>query len=322
MKESCGFNILSTKWFFQAFDRYVISLGIESPELTKELIDTWAATLKNNCARTKNGKYSYLTQLASYMKEQGANAYICPRFKRKGAVGFDSFVFTESQMKNIFVETDNLLREDSRLNSILFSLPCLLRLLYSTGLRISEALALRNKDVDLQKNVLRIGVDRGSKNGEARYVPISESLKSCLIKHLKYRNMLKVNQLNIIDIENPEHVFFTKLNGAGMSKGCVYSWFRKIYERCGIEFRGDHIGPRLHALRHTMATTSLNKMINSGLNVYTALPILSACLGHKRVTDTEIYVRLTCDQYPELMDKCAALHNFIYPEIKNEYGSY
>ena len=44
----------------------------------------------------------------------------------------------------------------------------IIRLLYATGLRISEALALKNKDVDFGKRLLNI---RKSKNGEERLAP-------------------------------------------------------------------------------------------------------------------------------------------------------
>ena len=64
----------------------------------------------------------------------------------------------------------------------------------------------------------------------------------------------------------------------------------------------------------TMATNSLSKMIKSGLDVYAALPLLSACIGHKSLASTEGYVRLTCEYYPELLKQCASLNEFVYPQ--------
>jgi hypothetical protein len=47
--------------------------------------------------------------------------------------------------------------------------------------------------------------------------------------------------------------------------------------------------------------------------VYAALPLLSACIGHKSLKATEGYVRLTREYYPELLKQCASLNDFVYP---------
>ena len=45
------------------------------------------------------------------------------------------------------------------------------------------------------------------------------------------------------------------------------------------------------------------KMVDSGRDVYIALPILSAYMGHKNVEGTECYIRLTQDMYPDIIKK-------------------
>lgn len=312
MKESCGFKILNTKWFFKEFDEFTIKIGLTKADLTRELINDWAQTKINDCNRTLCGKYSHLAQLALYMNEHGVKAYITPIPKCTNSRGFIPFIFSESQMLSLFKESDKLLRESHRMDDPIISIPCLIRLLYSTGVRVTEALSLRNEDVDLENNVLRIGVCFDTKNGEERYIPICDSLKKNLIQYLNYRDRLRIKDINC-----PEHIFFVKLNGTEVSVACAYKWFRKVCERCGIPFKGDRFGPRVHDLRHSMATNSMNKMIKEGLDVYSALPLLSACLGHKHLTSTEKYIRLTCEYYPELQKKCASLNDFVYPKIED-----
>jgi len=220
---------------------------------------------------------------------------------------FIPYIFTDIQMQNIFRESDLLLRESHRKDDPIISIPCLLRLLYSTGLRISEAVSLRNKDVDVDRNILRVGTWGSTKNGEERMVPICSSLKDNLLKYLHYRSMLPIK-----GITDAEHTFFVKLNGNAVSSANAYRWFKKVYMRCGIAYRGEHFGPRVHDLRHTMASHSLVKMIGEKMDIYAALPLLAACLGHKNLTSTEGYVRLTCSEYPDLLQQCLSLNNFIY----------
>ena len=309
MKESCGFKILNTKWFLKEFDEYTIKIGLSKPNLTRELIDNWALTRKNDCIRTLCGKYSHLAQLARYMNEQGKKAYITPVPKCSNSRGFVPYIFTNTQMQAIFKEADNLVRESHRMDDPIISIPCLIRLLYSTGLRITEAVSLRNEDVDLELNVIKVGTCKGTKNNEERYVPICHSLKKVLLHYLKYRN-----RLNNKEIESPGHTFFVKLDGTAVSSSNAYHWFRKVYERCGIPYQGDRFGPRVHDLRHSMATNSLSKMIKDGWDVYAALPLLSACLGHKSLSSTEEYVRLTGENYPELLKQCKSLNDFVYSQ--------
>lgn len=61
-----------------------------------------------------------------------------------------------------------------RSDSIRFVMPALLRFLFSTGVRIGEALSLRKEDVKLD---LRIAVLRDTKNGKERLLPFSESME-------------------------------------------------------------------------------------------------------------------------------------------------
>ena len=67
-------------------------------------------------------------------------------------------------MISIFSESDKLQRERHRIDDPIISIPCLIRLLYSSGLRITEAVSLRNDDVDMELNVIKVGVCADTKN--------------------------------------------------------------------------------------------------------------------------------------------------------------
>lgn len=314
MKESCGFKILSTKWFFKEFDEFTVKHGLKVPVISRELIDEWIKSRTNDCSRTFYGKCSKLSQLARYMNEHGNKSYIMPLPECKNDRGYVPYIFSEGQISSIFEESDRLLRKSHRMDDPIISIPCLIRMLYSTGLRITEAISLKNKDVDLDRNILHIGNGGTSKNGEERIVPICESLKNVISQYLRYRNRLPLK-----GITADNHLFFVKLDGTEVSSSCAYKWFRKIYSNCGIAYKGEQFGPRVHDLRHSMATHSLSKMINQGMDVYAILPLLSACLGHKHITATEAYVRLSCDKYPDLLEMCSSLNDFVYlKENKNE----
>lgn len=57
----------------------------------------------------------------------------------------------------MFQSCDSLRMINERMSSILFVMPALLRLMYGTGVRVSEALSIRNSDVDLEKDISLFG---------------------------------------------------------------------------------------------------------------------------------------------------------------------
>ena len=70
-----------------------------------------------------------------------------------------------------------------------------------------------------------------------------------------------------------------------------------------------------HSLRHTFAVHSLAKMVQEGMDIYCALPLLSVFLGHKTLKGTETYVRLTQDMFPDILLKQTTITRFVYPEM-------
>lgn len=312
IKESRGFNTISVKWFFKEFDSFAINYGLKKPVITQELVDAWRMSRTNDCGRTFYGKCSKLVQLARYMCERGKDSYVMRLPKQKNDRGYTPYIFSVDQMRAIFEESNRLIRESHRIDDPIMAIPILTRLLYSTGLRITEAISIRNEDVHLDQGYIHI---RKSKNGSERLVPVCETLKQSLMQYVNYRNKLPLKGL-----QEGSHLFFVKLDGTEVSSSCAYNWFRKMYTNCGIPYKGDRFGPRLHDLRHSMAVHTLAKLVGEGMDIYAALPLLSACLGHTQLSSTEHYVRLTCSEYPELLRQCSSLNDFIYPkEQNNEY---
>lgn len=212
-------------------------------------------------------------------------------------------------MEVIFCACDNLRLYDRHMSTIQFIIPAIIRLLYGTGLRISEALSLKNRDVDLEKRSIHI---RKGKNGEERLAPLSDTLTEVLKQYLHYRDKIPVP--HICDVNG---FFFVSPNGTYCRSCSVYTWFRKVLAESGIPFQGDHKGPRVHDLRHTFAVHSLVKMSKSGMDLYYSLPLLSVFLGHKSLGATEHYVRLTSEMYPNILNDQKGIGTYVFPKSSN-----
>lgn len=142
----------------------------------------------------------------------------------------------------------------------------LINVLWCSGLRCAEALALLPGDVDRKRGTVWVSLGKG---GVSRLVvlpgPMTEELWTRLDAWMNVRPA---------DAER----LFCNLNGAPLEGDNVRGLFRSISERLGLEGR---FHP--HALRHNFAS----KMHLSGI----ALDIIQQQLGHAELTVTGVYLR-------------------------------
>ena len=86
--------------------------------------------------------------------------------------------------------------------------------------------------------------------------------------------------------------------------------FKQFFKKANI-YTNDSKLPRIHDFRHTFSVHSLQKMIDSGTDIYCALPFLSSYLGHTNIYSTEKYVRLVEECFEELRNA----NSNIFPEV-------
>ena len=163
---------------------------------------------------------------------------------------------------------------------------CVFGLLAVTGLRLSEALNFRTKDLDWADGILTI---RGAKFGKSRLVPLHASACKVLADYAKRRDHRFGARV--------EAHFFVNKNGNRLDKGEVHRTFYALSRKIGLRAEDASRGPRLHDFRHRFAVQTLLRWYRNGKDPKRCLPILSTYLGHAHVTDTYWYLTGT----PELL---------------------
>ncbi len=188
-------------------------------------------------------------------------------------------------------EIRRLLEATARLRSTkgirLHTYYCLLGLLAVSGLRISEALALRDQDVDLQAGMLTI---RSSKFKKSRFVPLHPSTVNALRHYRQQRDSL-------IPTRSSDS-FFVSDFGRSLEASGVRRTFYELSRWAGLRQGEINRGPRLHDFRHRFAVQTMIQWYRSGQDVERRLPVLSTYLGHAHVSDTYWYLT----HCPELME--------------------
>lgn len=299
-KRGLGFKYRINATIFHIFDRFTIERDEKVVGVTKELAEAWRDLNPNESDSYKYHRCICLNQLSSYLCKIGFYSVILQLPPNKNT--FVPYIFSKKQIAALFEACDHVVNKKKRMDSLIIILPALIRLLYGTGLRISEALALKLKNVNVSDDYV---VVKDSKNGKERMIPISASLSTVLKEYLKYRSLLPIKS----------EYFFITLSGCRCSTDQAYRWFRKLLEKASIS-RNDH-GPRLHDLRHTFSVHSLAMMAEAGIDLYCSLPTLSAYLGHQSLEATNAYVRLTAEMYPGLLKDIDLICLNVFP--KNEY---
>lgn len=72
----------------------------------------------------------------------------------------------------------------------------------------------------------------------------------------------------------------------------------------------------LHTLRHTAAVHMLTKMAENNFDINHSIYLLSVMLGHKTISETEIYLHLPYYEFNNF--SCNAKLNSVFPKVKDD----
>jgi integrase/recombinase XerD len=146
----------------------------------------------------------------------------------------------------------------------------MLETLYATGLRVSELVALKTYQANLDAGVLRV-MGKGSKE---RLVPLGEEAVEWIARYLKSRR-------------GAADALFLTARGDGMTRQAFWYLIRR-YGRRAIP--GKKLSP--HVLRHAFAT----HLINHGAD----LRVVQLLLGHADISTTQIYTHVARERLKSL----------------------
>ncbi len=293
-RRSLGYKALNIEYTLRTIDQYLLESGFKGLHITQQVYEDWWQSTSDQLYCTRYQKASVFNHFLKYLGAMGIDCYI-PRLPRKKASGRIPYTFSEEEMTAIFNASNNLRMVERHTNSIMISIPALVRLIYSTAVRISEALDIRMRNVDFTHHVIKLEY---TKNGHQRFAPINASLEAVLRQYISYRNRLPYAEL-----QSPDSHLFVSSQGTPLKRGRVLGYMHRIIADAGIEHKGREEGPHLHSLRHSACVHSMVKLSRNGMNLYCYLPVLSVFMGHRKVLDTENYLRLTLEMYPDLISQ-------------------
>ncbi len=156
----------------------------------------------------------------------------------------------------------------------------ILEVMYSSGLRVTEAINLKISSLYLDVGFIRV-IGKGDKE---RLVPIG----SDAIKYIKlYKETMRVHQT---PAKGCDDILFLNNRGKALSRVMIFYIIKDLIQKTGIQ---KTISP--HSFRHSFAT----HLVEGGAD----LRAVQEMLGHESITTTEIYTHINREYLRDTLDR-------------------
>lgn len=302
LKRAVGYKYDAEATHLKRFDRFTVKKYPKVTDLTKEMVLDWCAKKPYEAQANQLSRASIIRQFGKYIDSIGVKAYIIPKGYYPTKKQYIPHIYTVEELARFFSETDKC-KYCSECPQRHLIMPLIFRMIYTCGLRVSEARLLRVADVDLKDGVLSI---LHSKKDKSRLVPMSDSLTKRCRDYSK-----KVHSHPVAD-----HYYFPGLQGKPMTIVNVYHNFRRFLCRARISHGGRGCGPRIHDFRSTYAVHCLKKWTEQDKDLTAYLPVLKTYMGHDSFKETAYYLHLTVDMFPDITQRLEIRYPGMVPELK------
>ncbi len=284
-KQSLDYKLLVEARELRRFAKYTREINFEGT-LTSELALKWASLNPNFSRWYMSRRLETIHTYAVYAASFDSQVQI----PQTGVFGkchgrVTPYIYTENEVHLLINAAKDLFSPDGiRCKMVATALG----LLWSTGLRPSELMELKVKDVCFEKQYLLI---RESKFKKSRYVPLHETALAAL---KQYRIFLDKN-ITVYDSDN----FFVTTYGKAINLHSLEYAFQLI-RPCILkqgQSKWQERSPRLYDFRHTFACRTIQRWLENGEDVNSQIYTLSVYMGHVKPEDTYWYLTAT----PELL---------------------
>jgi site-specific recombinase XerD len=285
------------------FDRFLVQQGFNQPHITREIIDTYQQGLTTLAPRTQSNHMCVLRQFCKYLAPNDPQSYVPgPIQMIRSHRAHQPYIYNSRQLRALLAAASRLLPLGSLRPH---TYRTLLGLLYSTGIRIGEAIALNLQDVHLSTQRLYIAEGKFRK---ARWVALSSSTGHALAHYIDTRFKSAPHSLDSPLLLNDRR--------RRLCYPTVNQTFRGLLQRCDIPYN-KRTGPRIHDLRHSFAVHRLLAWYRQGVDVNARLPALATYMGHVDIRSTQVYLQPTAELLEQVHQR---FHNYYLHNIDPNGG--
>ena len=270
--------------FIKEYDITVENIEmLSSSDFAKQFLEDELA--KGFAPGTINRKKNTISVFSNYL--MFLNMIPENKFKQLSSVKDDHKkvdVYTDEQLEKMLDYLDNKITENNFQRKVDLKVwkmqRCIIHLLMTSGMRISEVVKMRINDFDLSNGNAYAIRGKGFNGNISRKNAFNKEVAEELKDYLKIRSEIKIAE------GDEEFLFISPLNKKHINEQTVRMFVKRMFKEIGIE-------GTLHEYRHTKATD----LINKGIDVKK----VSLFLGHANQNTTErCYIKGNDDTMEEL----------------------
>lgn len=279
-KRQLGYSYQFEEYLLNVFDHYCVKNSLESPCFDRKFLEGWLVVNGKEGSSYHSQRISFVRQLALYMNTLGIAAYI-PVESVKKEVAVPHFLSKEERIAFFYALDRSVPKTTASYSWRLWNeYRVIFRLLYSCGMRNSEACLLRTEDVSFDAGALTV---RHSKGDKDRLVYFSDDTGEMLSQYYSYiTEMLGYVPYWFFPSRFPEKPLHKSTLDAQFNK----AWGSTVFSvSCNKK-------PTVHCLRHSFVVDRMNAWLEEGVSFPEMMPFLAKYLGHSRPQESMYYYHL------------------------------
>jgi integrase/recombinase XerC len=277
-----AYSLKTVESYQRDIDKFFLYLdkeGVLFDKVDKLVIRNWLSEELNNhiSSRSNQRRLSALRGFYTYCVKQGYSAFnpFAYVHSPKTPIRYPK-ALTLDQVNTLF------LANSKRQDSLMLRDQAILELLYASGMRVSELIALTNRQIDYSNRLIRV-FGKGKKE---RLVPFGRTAEIALKRYYQEeRPILFSHYKGGAIVDN----FFLNEHGNKLTNRGVEYILKQVEKKTGYYY-----GLHPHELRHTFAT----HLLEGGAD----LRLIQELLGHESLNTTQIYTHVTTESMKNQYD--------------------
>lgn len=272
-KHSIGYKYEKEIPIIKYIDKVLFDINLKSKCITKETFMKLTKRISSNEA-VHARKYSIVKEFCIYLISNNYKNIYYEDKKFHIINNYVPIIFNKDEITKLFETCDTLTKKhlNYKFYRLYYGYAIIIRLLYSCGLRASEALKIKFDDINFTESTIKI---INSKGNVSRIIVMSDSMKICLQRY--------IYNFNIND-----GLIFVSSKEKAIETAYLWKYYKKVLRLSNL-----NVNSHIHDLRHMFANEAFNKMLEKGYDENVVIVYLYKFMGHTKVSDTEYYLHFT-----------------------------
>ena len=281
LKRNLGRRFDAASRTLQSLDRFLHEYTAKYPDLTAAAFATWCHTHEHVSSGVRRARMLEVAAFCRYRRRTEPQCFVpdaglFPAYHQR----VRPYIFSSAEVAKLLRAASSLKRcPASPLRPEIIRLA--ITLLFTTGIRRGELLALKLGDYDPRDSTLHI---RETKFYKSRLLPVNDSIAGemeCCLR-ARTRRKLPISPDTAL-------IWNASWGGGAYSPTSLRLTFQTLFRNCGIATPSGRL-PRIHDLRHSFAVNALLRWYRAGADVQAKLPLLATYLGHGSAVSTHYYL--------------------------------